>query len=134
MNKRTQKAKLGECGQATLETLLLLPLAMGVLFMALAIAVLWHAQALSAHLTLEGASRDGALPGSGASFSASKQAEVAPSFAVGPSTQIISAGLEGQNQIFSMNGSASVPWAPFGLDLSMLVQASVVSPVWEFQP
>ena len=134
MKQAIRKAKLGERGQATLETLLMFPLAMGVLFLGLAIAVLWHSQALSAHLALEGASRDGALPGSGPSFAASKQAEVAPSFAIGPSTQITSAGVEGQNQIFSMNGNASVPWAPFGLDLSMPVQASVVSPVWEFQP
>ena len=134
MKRTIRKVRWGERGQATLETLLMLPLAMGVLFLGLAIAVLWHAQALSAHLALEGASRDGALPGSGPSFAASKQAAVAPSFAVGPSTEIISAGVEGQNQRFTMSGNASVPWAPFGLDLSMLVQASVVSPVWEFQP
>ncbi len=128
------KSKGHEQGQATLEVLLILPLALGVLTLALAIAVLWHAQALSAHLSLEGASRDGAAPGSGAAFASGKKDEVAPSFAVFPTIRILSAGIEGQNEAFAMNGSASVPWAPFGLKFDTTVNTTVVSPIWKFQP
>ncbi len=121
-------------GQATLEVMLMLPLAMGVLFLGLTIAVLWHAQALSAHLALEGASRDGANPGSGIPFAAEKKASVAPLFAIGPSTQTSSAGVEGENELFSMSGNARVPWSPFGLNLSTFVQTAVVAPIWNFKP
>ncbi|MBN2471847.1 MAG: hypothetical protein JXN59_14085 [Anaerolineae bacterium] len=133
MNRNVQR-RTRERGQATMEMLLMLPLIMGVLFLGLAIAVLWHAQALSAHLALEGASRDGIHPGQGAGFASQKQVQVAPSFAIGPSVQTFDAGVEGENAIFTMQGSAAVPWAPFQLDLSTWVKSSSIAPIWRFVP
>ncbi len=132
--KKSLQIHAGEQGQATLEVMLILPLAMGVLFLALAVAVLWHAQALSAHLSLEGASRDGAASGSGAAFASGKKDSVAPSFSIFPVVRVVSAGTEGENEAFSMNGIASIPWAPFGLKLDTIVNTTVVSPIWKFQP
>lgn len=131
---RTFQRRSRERGQATLEMLLMLPLVMGVLFLGLAIAVLWHAQALSAHLALEGAARDGTTPGAGVGFAGQKKAQAAPSFSIGPSVQTFDAGFEGDNAIFTMQGSASVPWAPFGLDLATWVRSSSVTPIWRFEP
>ncbi len=133
MNRNFQR-RSHQRGQATLEMLLMLPLIMGVFFLGLAIAVLWHAQALSAHLAVEGASRDGINPGQGVGFAGQKKAQVAPSFSIGPSVQTFDAGLEGQNEIFTMQGSASVPWAPFHLNLSIWTKASSLTPVWTFVP
>ncbi len=131
---RTFQRHSRERGQATLEMLLMLPLLMGVFFLGLAIAVLWHAHALSAHLALEGASRDGVNAGQGVGFSAQKKAEVAPSFSIGPQVQIYSSGVEGQGEIFTMQGSARIPWSPLGLVMSTLAKASSLTPVWKFVP
>ncbi len=133
MNRAIQR-RPGERGQATLEMLLMLPMIMGVFFLGLAIAVLWHAHALSAHLALEGASRDGVASGQGIGFASQKKAQVAPSFGINPSVQTFDAGLEGLNEIFTMQGSAKIPWSPLGLNLSTWVRASTTSPVWQFIP
>ncbi len=131
---RTFHRRPCERGQATLEMLLMLPLIMGVFFLGLAIAVLWHAHALSAHLALEGASRDGTVPGQGVGFASQKKAQVAPSFGIGPSVQTFDAGLEGLNEIFTMQGSAKIPWSPLGLNLSTWIRASSITPIWQFVP
>ena len=120
--------------QATMETLLILPLVLGVIFLGLAFAVLWHAQALSAHLALEGSSREGAAPGSGVPFVQEQLGRLAGSFAIGPTTRHEAAGLEGENLVFSLSGEARLPWVPLGLNLATRIRAAVVAPVWEFIP
>ena len=131
---RTIQRRSRERGQATLEMLLMLPLLMGVFFLGLAIAVLWHAHALSAHLALEGASRDGVNAGQGVGFAAQKKAQVAPSFSISPQAQTFSFGVEGQGEIFTMQGSAKIPWSPLGLLMSTFAKASSLTPVWKFVP
>ena len=133
-----QKLKANsEKGQVTLEILIVLPLFIGLLFLAMAVAAVWHGHNLSSAISLEGAAREAAQPGAGVSFvsshgnSASKNiswsVEIADYDPYG-----ISGGLA-RGKRFTVRGNVSVPWAPLGLNWSIPVQGTTYFPVWEFE-
>jgi len=131
--KLIKKIKKSERGQALIEFTAILPMLFGLLFLAMAVAVHFFAHSLTAHLALEGASREGIWAGYGASFASGARSQAAPTFGINPSSKSVST-MYGEQSIFTMGGSAEIPWAPFGLDLTANPRVTVSSPVWEFRP
>jgi len=133
-----QKLKAdSEKGQVTLEILIVLPLFFGLLFLAMAIAAVWHGHNLSSALSLEGAAREAAQSGAGVSFVSSlgNNASKNISWSVEISDYDpygISGGLA-RGKRFTVRGNVSVPWAPLGLNWSIPVQGTTYFPVWEFE-
>lgn len=118
-----------EHGQAALELLIVFPLLFSLVLLALAVASVWYRHQLSAALVLETASRESVRPGWGRAFLADTGAALAPgsqwSVAIRPGT----AG-DTPRQRLTLRGRAVVPWAPFGLDWSIPIQATTVTPAW----
>ncbi len=118
LKTRKPKIKKGEKGQALIEYVAILPMLFGLFFLALAFAVNFFAHALTAQLALEGGSREGISAGYGTSFSISALGQAAPTFGIEPSASVFDSGETGKKVLFTMEGEAPIPWAPFGLDLT----------------
>jgi hypothetical protein len=120
-----------ERGQATLEFVIIIPLLMGLIFLALAVAVTWNSHHLSSALSLEGASLEAMRDNDGIRFinqvgnnlteSVKWTAEVA---------DFNYFGFTGKR--FTIRGNVSVPWAPFGLNWHIPVQGTTYYPIWDF--
>jgi len=135
LRKTTSLKKVckGERAQALVEFTAILPMLFGLLFLAMALAVHYFAHGLTAHLALEGGAREGILLGYGTSFASDARGQAAPTFGIHPSTSRQSTPY-GDQSVFTMSGSAAIPWTPFGLDLTANTRVSVAAPVWEFRP
>ena len=127
-----QKLKANsERGQVTLEILIVLPLFIGLLFLAMAVAAVWHGHNLSSAISLEGAAREAAQPGAGVSFVSSHGNSASKN--VSWSVEIADYDYyDFHGKRFTVRGNVSVPWAPFGLNWSIPVQGSTYYPDWEF--
>jgi uncharacterized protein (UPF0333 family) len=120
-----------EKGQVTLEILIVLPLFIGLLFLAMAVAAVWHGHNLSSAISLEGAAREAAQPGAGLSFVSSIGNNASNN--VNWAVEIADYDyyyFHGKR--FTVRGNVSIPWAPFGLNWSIPVQGSTYYPDWEF--
>ncbi len=128
--------KRQERGQAVLEITIVFPLLLGIVFLALALAVGWHAHHLSASLALEGASLQSAAAGQGVGFLSATGGRLAPSAGFTaelgefPFAYLSGAGVRGQR--FSVVGRAQIPWAPFRLGRAALLRGTTYVPIWEF--
>jgi hypothetical protein len=131
--KNTVIHKKSEKGQATMEFVAVLPVLIGMFFLALAIAVFMHAHALSSHLALEGGARESASPGAGTGFANGAIGRAAPSFSVGAGSSAIGTS-GGDGRLFRMSGWIEIPWAPFGIEMRSPISSAVAVPDWEFSP
>ena len=131
--KRSVLTKKSEKGQATMEFVAVLPILLGVFFLALAVAVFMHAHALSSHLPMQGGARESASPGAGTGFSNSAIGRAAPSFSVGAGSSPIGTS-GGDGRLFRMSGWIEIPWAPFGIEMRSPIASAVAVPNWEFNP
>ena len=122
-----------EKGQATLEFLIVFPLLFSLFLLALAIAAVWHGHHLSSALSLEGASRESIQSGWGSSFVSSTGNGLSDStrFSV-EVADFAESGVYPPGKRFTVHGTVSVPWAPFGLNWNVQVQGTTFYPVWEF--
>lgn len=125
-----------EKGQVTLEFLIVLPLFVGLLFLAMAVAAVWHGHNLSSAISLEGASREATQPGAGVSFVSSIGNNASENMVW--SVEIsdydpygLPGGLQSGKR-FTVRGNVAVPWAPFGLNWSIPVQGTTYYPKWDF--
>lgn len=119
-------ARKRQAGQATLEFLVIFPLLFSLFLLALAIASVWHRHQLSAALSIEAASRESVQPGWGISLLA-EDAEHAWSMEIQPGFLHLD---HTPTQQLSVTGTASVPWAPFGLNWRVPVRATTITPRW----
>ena len=132
----TPDARTSELGQAVLEITIILPVLLGVFFLALAFAAGWNVHHLSASISLEGASLQSAVPGQGVGFVGGTGQRVAPS--AGLTTEIADfsyawlAGYGVRGERFTVHGATNIPWAPFGLALDSPVRGTTYTPIWEF--
>jgi len=123
-------------GQATPEFTIIIPVFIGIVFLALALAVGWHVHHLSASLSLEGSSLEAALPGYGLGFSISTGNRVAPSSSLTsevveyPYAWLSGNGVQGQR--FTIQGAVNLPWAPMGISLDAPLRGTTYAPLWEF--
>lgn len=126
--------KGSEKGQATLEFLIVFPLLFGLFLLALAIAAVWHGHHLSSAVSLEGASRESIQPGWGSSFVFSTGNNVSDNttFSVEVADFPWQRLVFPPGKRFTVHGTVSVPWAPFGLSWNVPVRATTFYPVWEF--
>jgi hypothetical protein len=131
--KKTVLENKTEKGQATMEFVAVLPVLIGVFFLALAMAVFMYAHALGSHLALEGGARESAAPGSGTGFANGAVGRAAPSFALGAGSSPLSTGV-GEGYLFRLSGWIEIPWAPFGIEMRAPVSSAVAVPQWEFKP
>lgn len=126
--------KGSEKGQATLEFLIVFPILFGLFLLALAIAAVWHGHHLSSAVSLEGASRESIQPGWGSSFVFSTGNNVSDNTTF--SVEVADYPWQGlvfpPGKRFTVHGTVSVPWAPFGLNWNVPVRATTFYPVWEF--
>ena len=120
-----------EKGQATLEFLIIIPLFLGLIFLALTAAVVWNSHHLSSALSLEGASRESMKAGDGLRFVNSVGNNITNSTRW--QVQIEKYNWYGfKANRFTVKGVTYIPWAPFGLDWVSQVQGTTYYPVWEF--
>lgn len=132
----TRPARKSERGQAVLEITIILPVLLGIFFLALAFAAGWNVHHLSASLSLEGASLQSASPGQGVGFVGSTGQQAAPS--AGLASEVANfeyawlAGYGVRGERFTVHGATHIPWAPFGLALDSPVRGTTYTPVWEF--
>jgi hypothetical protein len=132
----TPCTRMVERGQAVLEVIIVLPLLIGVFFLALAFAAGWNVHHLSASLSLEGASLQSAVPGRGVAFLGTTGRVVAPSAGMSPEVAdfgyawLVGSGVQGER--FTVHGGTHLPWAPFGLALDAPVRGTTYTPIWEF--
>ena len=126
--------KRGEKGQATLEFMIVFPLLFGLFLLALAIAAVWHGHHLSSAISLEGASRESIQSGSGSSFVLSTGNSVSDNtrFSVEVADFPVRRTVFPPTRRFTVHGTVSVPWAPFGLNWNVPVRGTTFYPVWEF--
>ena len=128
--------KVHQQGQATLEFTIIIPIFMGIFFLALALAVGWHVHHLSASLSLEGSSLEAALPGYGLGFAISTGNRVAPSSSLMsevveyPYAWLSGNGVQGQR--FTIQGTVNLPWARMGISLDAPLRGTTYAPIWEF--
>ena len=128
--------KVNQQGQATLEFTIIIPVFIGIFFLALALAVGWHVHHLSASLSLEGSSLEAALPGYGVGFGISTGNRVAPSSSLTsevveyPYAWLSGNGVKGQR--FTIQGTVNLPWAPMGMSLNAPLRGTTYTPLWEF--
>lgn len=122
-----------ECGQATLEFLIVIPVFLGLIFLSLVVSTVWGGHHMSSAISLEGASREAAEEGSGGGFviNVGNKAINSTNFSV-----VIADYDWGIDEVpakrFTVQGRVSVPWAPFGLEWSVPIQGTAYYPVWEF--
>ena len=131
MDRRKGEKTGIERGQATLEFMIIIPLLMGLIFLALAAAVTWNSHHLSSALSLEGASLEGMKKGEGVRFINEVGNNVTKSTRW--SVQIEEYNWYGfKANRFTITGNVFIPWAPFGLHWDIPVQGTTYYPVWEF--
>jgi hypothetical protein len=119
-----------EKGQVTLEILIVLPLFIGLLFLAMAVAAVWHGHNLSSAISLEGAAREAAQTGAGVSFVSGFGNSASEN--VNWSVEIADYNYSTfHGKRFTVRGDVSIPWAPFGLTWTIPVQGSTFYPDWE---
>jgi len=131
MDEREARKPKKERGQATLEFLIIVPLFLGLIFLALAAAVMWNSHHLSSALSLEGASRESMKAGDGIRFINDVGNKLTGSTRW--SVQIEEYNWYGfKANRFTVRGNTFIPWAPFGLNWNIPVQGTTYYPVWEF--
>ena len=128
--------KVNQQGQATLEFTIIIPILLGIFFLALALAVGWHVHHLSASLSLEGSSLDAALPGYGVGFAISTGNRVAQSSSLTsevveyPYAWLSGNGVQGRR--FTIQGTVNLPWTPMGIIFDAPLRGTAYVPIWEF--
>ena len=131
--KKTPRQINRERGQATLEFLVMIPLFIGLIFLALAAAVVWNGHHLSSAIALEGASRESMQDGDGVRFVNEVGNNVTQSTKW--TVEVADFNYFGfQGKRFTVRGNVNIPWAPFGTSWSIPVQGTTYYPEWEFKP
>ena len=120
-----------EKGQATLEFIIIIPLLLGLIFLALAAAVTWNSHHLSSALSLEGASLEAMKTNDGIRFIDQVGNKITKN--VNWTVEVADFdyfGYEGKR--FTVRGNVNLPWAPFGLNWNIPVQGTTYYPKWDF--
>jgi hypothetical protein len=120
-----------ERGQATLEFVIIIPLLLGLIFLALAAAVTWNSHHLSSALSLEGASLEAMKDNDGIRFINQVGNSVTENIKwTAEVADFEYFGFTGKR--FTVRGNVNLPWAPFGLSWSIPVQGTTYYPKWDF--
>jgi len=95
---------------------------------------MWHGHHLSSAVSLEGASRESIQPGWGSSFvfSTGNNASDNTTFSVEVADFAEQRRVFPPGKRFTVHGTVSVSWAPFGLNWNVPVRGTTFYPVWEF--
>ncbi|MEJ2607718.1 MAG: hypothetical protein P8Z41_13720 [Anaerolineales bacterium] len=125
-----------ERGQATIEIIYSFAFLFFLFLLMLAVAIVWHGHHITSPISLEAASRESIQPGWGQGYVLStgnswdKSTTLDVSVSSNPLLNSVYAPLKAK--VITVFGWVSIPWAPFDLDWNIPIQATTISPVWEF--
>ena len=114
-----------------MELIIIIPLLLGLIFLALAAAVTWNSHHLASALSLEGASLEAMRDNDGVRFIDQVGNKVTQNVQwTAEVADFHQFGLAGRR--FTVRGNVSLPWAPFGLNWHIPVQGTTYYPTWDF--